>query len=130
MGGHYEQLGAEERGTIMALRSQGAGVRQIARALTRAPSTILRELRRNGDQLGRRTPAMGRPLRLPGYDARRAGARARRLRRKRRLVRKLDRHGPLWAQVAAAATPIRVSSSPACTGERPSASCRWKGRET
>ncbi|MES1930955.1 Integrase catalytic subunit [Salinisphaera dokdonensis CL-ES53] len=99
MGGHYEHLGAEERGTIMALRSQGSGVREIARVLTRAPSTILRELRRNGDQLGRRKPIIGRPLRVPGYDARRAGERARRLRRKRRVARKLDPGGPLWAQV-------------------------------
>jgi len=99
MGSHYEHLGAEERGTIMAMRSQGACVRQIARVLTRAPSTILRELRRNGDQRDRRAPVIGRPVRLPGYDARRAGARARRLRRKQRVVRKLDRHGPLWAQV-------------------------------
>jgi len=81
MGSHYEHLGTEERGTIMALRSQGSGVREIARVLIRSPSTILRELRRNGDQLGRRTPVIRRPLRLPDYDARRAGERARRLRR-------------------------------------------------
>ena len=99
MGRHYEHLGAEERGTIMALRGQGASVRAIARLLIRAPSTILRELRRNGDQIGRRRPFIGRPLRLPGYDARRAGERAQRLRRKRRVIRKLDRHGPLWGEV-------------------------------
>ena len=69
MGRHYGQPSAEERGTI------------------------LRELRRNGDQLGRCTPVMGRPLRLPSYDARR-------LLCKRRVVRKLNRHGPLWAEVA------------------------------
>jgi len=38
MGSHYQHLGAEERGTIIALRSQEIGVREIARVLPRAPS--------------------------------------------------------------------------------------------
>ena len=40
-------LNFEEREEIAIMRSQGAGVRQIARSLERAPSTISRELRRN-----------------------------------------------------------------------------------
>ena len=40
-------LSFEEREDIAIMRSQSAGVRQIARALGRAPSTISRELRRN-----------------------------------------------------------------------------------
>lgn len=40
-------LSFEEREDIALLRVQGAGVRQIARALGRSPSTISRELRRN-----------------------------------------------------------------------------------
>lgn len=36
-----------EREEIVLLRAQGAGVRQIARALGRSPSTVSRELRRN-----------------------------------------------------------------------------------
>lgn len=40
-------LSFEEREEIAILRAQGAGVRQIARALTRDPGTISRELRRN-----------------------------------------------------------------------------------
>ncbi len=48
-------LSFEEREEIALLRAQGMGVREIARRLGRAPSTISRELRRNaatrGDKL-------------------------------------------------------------------------------
>ena len=40
-------LSVAEREEIAILRAQGAGVRDIARRLRRAPSTVLRELRRN-----------------------------------------------------------------------------------
>ena len=40
-------LSFAEREEIAILRAQGHGVREIARRLTRAPSTISRELRRN-----------------------------------------------------------------------------------
>jgi hypothetical protein len=40
-------LSFEEREEIAILRSQGAGVREIARKIRRSPSTISRELRRN-----------------------------------------------------------------------------------
>jgi IS30 family transposase len=43
-----------EREEIALLRAQGAGVRQIARRLGRAPSTISRELRRNAATRGGR----------------------------------------------------------------------------
>ena len=42
---------------------------------------------------------MGRPTVAGGYNAQRAGQRARRLRRKPRCARKLRRDGPLWAKV-------------------------------
>jgi len=42
----------EEREEIALLRAQGAGVREIARALDRSPSTISRELRRNAATRG------------------------------------------------------------------------------
>ena len=45
-------LSQEERLRIADLRLGGAGVRAIARALGRAPSTISRELTRNGSQRG------------------------------------------------------------------------------
>ena len=41
------QLTATERESILRLRAQGCGIRKIARALNRSPSTISRELRRN-----------------------------------------------------------------------------------
>jgi IS30 family transposase len=51
-------LSIEDREEIALMRAQEAGVRQIARALGRSPSTISRELRRNaatrGGQLGYR----------------------------------------------------------------------------
>ena len=40
-------LSFAEREEIAILRAQGAGVRDIARRLRRAPSTVSRELRRN-----------------------------------------------------------------------------------
>jgi len=40
-------LSFEEREEIALMRVQGHGVREIARCLKRAPSTISRELRRN-----------------------------------------------------------------------------------
>ncbi|WP_369823003.1 helix-turn-helix domain-containing protein, partial [Rhizobacter sp. OV335] len=77
----YEQLSAEERGVIMALSTQGSSARAIARTLERAPSTITRELRRNGHRTSSGRALMGRPRKRPGYDAVDAGQRARRVRR-------------------------------------------------
>ena len=98
MGGCYEHLGPEERGAIQGLRDQGSSIRSIAAMLGRAPSTIGRELRRNGGSGGGK-PLMGRPRLVPGYDAVRAGERARRLRCKARRRRKLHPQSELWAQV-------------------------------
>jgi Helix-turn-helix domain len=50
LSGRY--LSFREREDIAILKVQGAGVRQIARALGRAPSTISRELRRNAATRG------------------------------------------------------------------------------
>lgn len=43
----YRQLSLDERIEIAALQAQGGSLRQIARRLDRAPSTISRELKRN-----------------------------------------------------------------------------------
>ena len=95
----YEHLSGEERGFIMAMKQQGSSTRSIAASLGRAPSTVSRELRRNGwraeDELG----PMGRPRVAGGYNAMRAGARARRVRRAARAPRKLHPDGALWRQV-------------------------------
>src|SRR5438876_2917494 len=48
MGRRYKQLSLEERCEIARLRANGASVGQIAAALDRPPSTISRELNRNG----------------------------------------------------------------------------------
>jgi len=99
MGIMYEQLSAEERGTIMALRNQGSSIRAVAAVLCRAPSTIERALRRNGDARTPRHVLMGRRRLIAGYDAVKAGQRARRLHRKPRTLRKLHGQGMLWKQV-------------------------------
>ena len=99
MGRQYEHLCAEERGTIMAMTLQGQSVRSIAQGLRRAPSTISRERRRNGWRRERDRSPLGRPAIAGGYEARRAGARAARLKRKARRERKLLREGRLWREV-------------------------------
>lgn len=99
MGAQYEQLCAEERGTIMAMTLQGRSTRDIARALNRAASTISRERRRNGWKRDKERGPMGRPAIAAGYEAKRAGQRAARLRRKARRRRKLARGSLLWARV-------------------------------
>ena len=83
----------------MALSMQGSSARAIAGTLQRAPSTITRELRRNGFQRDAEQCAMGRPRVAGGYNAQRAGARARRVRRLARAARKLHLAGDLWADV-------------------------------
>jgi transposase, IS30 family len=48
MGQRYHQISLEERCEIARLHSQGCSLRQIAAALDRAPSSIAREIKRNG----------------------------------------------------------------------------------
>ena len=85
MGKHYGQVTIEERQAIARLQAEGVSKRQIAAALDRAPSTIARELKRNGTKEG-------------GYQPRYAEeqARARRWRGSR-----LERDGALREQVLA-----------------------------
>jgi len=97
MGSCYSHLSAEERGAIMVMKAQGASSRQIAGVLGRSPSSITRELARNGHREPAEVPWMGRP-RL-AYDATRAGQRARRLARKPRRPRKLGPGSRLWRRV-------------------------------
>lgn len=99
MGKQYEHLGAEERGTIMAMTLEGCSARAIAFALYRSPSTISRERIRNGWKPDAERGVMGRPAIAGGYDARRAGQRAGRLRRRPRCRSKLERGTMLWSYV-------------------------------
>ena len=95
----YEQLSAEERGVVMAMKLQECSAREIARVLSRSPSTISRELTRNGYQAPADQCANGRNRIAGGYNAVRASARARRVRRMAQPRRRLHRQGALWAEV-------------------------------
>jgi len=99
MGRHYSHLSAEERGALMVMRRGGQSIRRVAAALGRAPSTLSRELRRNGAGPADGSAPCGRPRTRPGYDAQRAGQRARRLCHRPRRRRKLARGSALWARV-------------------------------
>jgi len=48
MGTRYQQLSLEDRCEIARLHAEGRSLRQIAAALDRPPSTVSRELKRNG----------------------------------------------------------------------------------
>lgn len=81
----FQQMQAEERMALAAMKLQGMSLRSIASALQRSPSTLSRELARNcggGGYVCRDAQAR--------CDARRANARA---------PSKLDPDGPLWALV-------------------------------
>ena len=85
MGNAYTQVSMEERCEIARLRAQGASVRQIAAGVDRPPSTVARELKRNGSRtLGYQ----------PSYANQQAHAR-------RWRGSRLERDGPLRAQVLA-----------------------------
>ena len=49
---NYRQLQSEDRVTIASLKQQNYSVRAIARQLRRSPTTISRELQRNGNPSG------------------------------------------------------------------------------
>ncbi|MEX3548178.1 MAG: helix-turn-helix domain-containing protein, partial [Burkholderia sp.] len=65
----YKHLSCEERTLIHLSLEQGCKLRAIARSLHRAPSSISRELRRNGwrapEPAAKQGP--GRPLLAGGY---------------------------------------------------------------
>ena len=52
MGTQYGHLTLEERCELARLQAAGRSIRQIATALDRAPSTVAREVKRNGAQTG------------------------------------------------------------------------------
>ena len=95
----YQQLSAEERDVVMGMKTQHCSVCAIAKVTGRSPSTISREVRRNGWQSQAEQCVMGRTRIAGGYNAHRAGKCARRVRRAAWPVRKLHRDGALWAEV-------------------------------
>ena len=52
MNTHYQHLQAEERMTLASLKAQGHSIRAIAQQMDRSPSTLSRELARNGHSSG------------------------------------------------------------------------------
>jgi IS30 family transposase len=97
----YKHLNCEERTMIQLSLEQGCKLRAIARSLQRAPSSISRELRRNGwhppDTTTKNGP--GRPVLAGGYRAPCAQQRARRLAATAKSPARLAPQGPLWAHV-------------------------------
>src|SRR3970282_2016231 len=74
MGRSYAQLSLEDRCTVARLQADGRSIRQIAATVDRAPSTISRELKRNGGrQVGYRPgyveePSRARRVPLPRLE--------------------------------------------------------------
>ena len=52
MGKHYRHVSIEDRCDIARLHAEGRSIRQIAASLDRSPSTVARELKRNGSRTG------------------------------------------------------------------------------
>lgn len=86
MSRRFEQLAAEERVALAALKLQGHGVRHIARQLGRSPSTISREVSRNAG--------------AAGYASQDAQQRFAQRRQAARPAARLDPDGPLWPVVS------------------------------
>ncbi|MFH1700271.1 MAG: helix-turn-helix domain-containing protein, partial [Candidatus Zixiibacteriota bacterium] len=57
MGHRYKQFNLEERCEISRLSASGCSIRQIASTLDRSPSTVARELKRNGSKQSGYQPA-------------------------------------------------------------------------
>ena len=106
----YQHLSMEERSLIQTQLSMGWRPAAIAAGLQRARSTITREMRRNGWRPSAPGPRRGRPPLAGGYYAPFAEVRARRLRRKPRVARKLVPGTALWDRVL---THLRRRLSPA-----------------
>ena len=101
MGKRYEQLRLSERVYIQAQLELGFKAAAIAAAVKREPSTISRELRRNGFKRPARshTKAERGPLRPSGYLADRAQQRAELKAALPRVARRLVPGTPLWEMV-------------------------------
>ena len=100
MGTNYKHLSCEERTMIQLSLEQGCTLRAIARSVQRAPSSISRELKRNGwINLATAPRKRGRPPVAGGYRAPLAQQRADVLARTARCLSRLAQDGPLWGHV-------------------------------
>lgn len=96
MGRKYEHLSSSDRALIQTQLSMGWSRSSIAAGLHRSRSTISRELRRNGWQPSSLVSPQSRRWGNGGYLARTADRRARQLRRKPRVPRRLVPGTALW----------------------------------
>ena len=97
---NYKHLSCEERTMIQLSLEQGYTLRAIARSVQRAPSSISRELKRNGWNNPATAPKKrGRPLLAGGYRAPLAQQRADGLASTARCPSRLVMDGPLWGHV-------------------------------
>ena len=100
MGKNYSHMSCEERTMIQLSLEQGCTLRAIARSVQRAPSSISRELGRNGWSNPATAPKKrGRPLVAGGYRAPLAQQRATALSSTARCPSRLALDGPLWVHV-------------------------------
>ncbi len=97
----YTHLTLDDRSTIQILLDAKLSVRAIARTLSRAPSTLTREFKRNGGLLPEPDPAskLGRPRISGGYRGDCAQQRANRLKAKPRAPRKMVCGNAIWERV-------------------------------
>lgn len=99
MGTNYTQISCEDRAMIQWGLGQGWTQRAIARCVDRSPSTVSRELRRNGwRNPADKSPPIGRPRKVSGYHAVTAQQRANKLAVKARR-RRFRPGAPLWDTV-------------------------------
>ncbi len=94
----YTHLTLDDRITIQMLLEAKLSVRAIARTLSRAPSTLTREFKRNGGLLPEPDPApkLGRPRVPGGYRGDCAQQRANRLKAQPRAPRKMVCGNAIW----------------------------------
>jgi transposase, IS30 family len=100
MGTNYKHLSCEERAMIQLSLEQGHTIRAIARSVQRSPSSISREVNRNGwSNPACKPKGPGRPALAGGYRAPAAQERADALTALARRPAKLALDGPLWPHV-------------------------------
>ncbi len=97
----YTHLTLDDRITFQILLEAKFSFRAIARKLSRAPSTLTREFKRNGGLLPELDPASkpGRPRISGGYRGDCAQQRANRLKAKLRAPRKMVCGNAIWERV-------------------------------
>ena len=96
---HYQYLSLAERSLIQTQLSMGWSPAAIAAGLQRARSTVLREIRRNRWDPKKTQRKRGRPYVAAGYYAVTADQRARWLRQKPCVERKLVAGTPIWDRI-------------------------------